>query len=104
MTEAAAYAPPLRAWMPLTLNLARVAKPVKAVCAPLESAITLLIGDVAEEPEGVASKVTVKVPVWTGSAVFCQVVPEVRHRAGLTTSVTLAVCIRLALVRVMVSV
>ena len=65
------------------------------------------MGEVAELPEGVASKVTVKVPVCTaGNAVFCQVVPDVRHWfcTGLTTSVTVAECVRLPLVPVMVNV
>src|SRR5260370_40819110 len=106
MTEAAVYVPPLRAWMPLALNATRVAKPVKAVCAPLESGIALLIGDVAEEREGVASKVTVKVPVSTGSAVFCPVVLAVRHWpwTGLPISVPIGVCVGLPLVPVMIRV
>ena len=72
----------------------------------MERAITLLMGEVAELPEGVASKVTVKLAVWLGKAVFCHVVPEVRHcvAMGFTTSVTIAVCVRLPLVPVMVTV
>src|SRR5260370_34228998 len=64
------------------------------------------MGEVEELPEGVASNCTVKVPVWAGIAVFCQVVPEVKHceATGLTTSVTVAVCVKLPLVPVMVSI
>src|SRR5260370_42527077 len=63
------------------------------------------MGEVAELPEGVASKVTVKLAVWLGKAVFCHVVPDVRHcvAMGFTTSVTIAVCVRLPLVPVMVT-
>src|SRR5260370_36847246 len=67
----------------------------------------VLMGELMELPEGLASNVTVKVPVCTaGNAVFCQVVLEVGHCAatGLTASVTVAVCVKLPLVPVIVSV
>src|SRR5260370_32685927 len=65
------------------------------------------MGESTETPEGVASNVTVKVPVCTaGNAVFWQVVFEVRHCDvnGLTTNVTVVVCVKLPLVPVMASV
>src|SRR5260370_9258022 len=64
------------------------------------------MGEIEELPEGVASNCTVKIPVWAGIAVFCQVVPDVKHceATGLTTSVTVAVCVKLPLVPVMVSI
>src|SRR5262249_27039387 len=54
---------------PEGLNRASVANPAYAVCAPCESAMTLLMGEI----EGVASKVAVKVPVSVVErAAFCQ--------------------------------
>ena len=58
------------------------------------------------DAEGVASYVTVNVPVWLANAVFCQALPlAVTQVCGaVTTSVTVAVCVVLPLVPVMVSV
>src|SRR5215831_5290272 len=59
--------------MPAGLNLTRVAKPAYAFCAPLEKAMTLLVG----AADGVASNVAVKFDVWVANGVFIHPPPLV---------------------------
>src|SRR6266478_9197557 len=101
MVAAAAKAPPLRTSMvPAGLNRTSVAKPVYAVCAPLENAITLSVGDA----DGVASNVAVNAAAWLVNARFCQpLVGEPVTQAAATTSVTEVVCCSAPAVPVTVS-
>src|SRR5262245_27216077 len=80
---------------PEGLKRASVAKSVKRVPAPCESATTLFIG----RAEGVASNTAVNVPVCTGIGVSWKPVPAFAVTQGeVTARVTDAECERLPLV------